>query len=131
MATGVRSADRYPHRPEAKRQYGIASICSGYALSDDGLSDDGLWRDHTWGILRGGGILETTLKRKKYFGLDQPREMSEVCRNGEGPAQAVMARAAPQVRPCEICLAPRWKGSSPCPRKSQQQKPRAPVAAPR
>jgi hypothetical protein len=47
-----------------RKQYGIAAIGSSYALSDDGL-----WRDHTWGILHDGGILETTMPRKRYFGL--------------------------------------------------------------
>jgi hypothetical protein len=56
-----------------RKQYGIASICSGYALSDDGL-----WREHTWGILRDGGILETTIAREKYFGLYHPGKMSDL-----------------------------------------------------
>jgi hypothetical protein len=56
-----------------KKQYGIGGICSGY-----GLSDDGLWREHTWGILRDGGILETTVVREKYFGLVQVGEMADL-----------------------------------------------------
>jgi hypothetical protein len=56
-----------------RKQYGIGGICSGY-----GLSDDGLWRAHTWGILPDGGLLETTEKREKYFGLVQVGEMADM-----------------------------------------------------
>jgi hypothetical protein len=45
------------------RKYGIVAIGSGYALSSDDLS----W-EHSWGIRR-EGILESTKKRLKYFGL--------------------------------------------------------------
>ena len=46
-----------------RKEFGIVSIATGYALSDDGL-----WRQHTWGVLR-DGVLETTEERLKYFGL--------------------------------------------------------------
>jgi hypothetical protein len=46
-----------------KKIFGIISIATGYALSDDGL-----WRQHSWGILR-EGVLETTKVRVKYFGI--------------------------------------------------------------
>ena len=46
-----------------KKKFGIVGIATGYALSDDGL-----WRQHSWGILR-DGVLETTEKRLKYFGV--------------------------------------------------------------
>jgi hypothetical protein len=55
-----------------RKRYGIGGICGGY-----GLSDDGLWRDHTWGILRDGGLLETTEARVRYFGLVQVGEMAD------------------------------------------------------
>jgi hypothetical protein len=42
---------------------GLVGIGTGYALSDDGL-----WRQHSWGIRR-NGILETTKRRVKYFGI--------------------------------------------------------------
>jgi hypothetical protein len=45
------------------RKHGVVAIGSGYALSSDDL-----WWEHSWGILR-EGILETTTKRLKYFGL--------------------------------------------------------------
>lgn len=45
------------------RKYGVVAIGSGYALSSDDL-----WWEHSWGIRR-EGILETTKKRLKYFGL--------------------------------------------------------------
>lgn len=41
----------------------IASIATGYALSEDGL-----WRQHSWGILQ-EGLLETTKERRRYFGI--------------------------------------------------------------
>lgn len=41
----------------------ITSIGTGWALSDDGL-----WRQHSWAH-RGDEIVETTVKREKYFGL--------------------------------------------------------------
>jgi hypothetical protein len=56
-----------------KKQYGIAAICSGY-----GLLDDGLWADHSWGILPDGGILETTFRREKYFGLMHEAGMADI-----------------------------------------------------
>ena len=45
------------------RKFGIVGIATGYALSKDGL-----WQQHSWGILR-EGILETTERRVKYFGI--------------------------------------------------------------
>jgi hypothetical protein len=39
------------------------TICTGYALSDDGL-----WRCHSW-VLEAGRILETTTGREAYFGF--------------------------------------------------------------
>lgn len=38
-------------------------ICTGWALSEDQL-----WRQHSW-ALSNGRILETTEKRKKYYGV--------------------------------------------------------------
>lgn len=45
------------------KKTGLIGIGTGYALSDDDL-----WRQHSWGIQK-GGILETTQKRAKYFGI--------------------------------------------------------------
>jgi hypothetical protein len=42
---------------------GLVGVGTGYALSGDGL-----WRQHSWGIRR-DGILETTTRREKYFGV--------------------------------------------------------------
>lgn len=39
-------------------------ITTGYALSADGI-----WRQHTWGRYMGTITIETTEKRKKYFGV--------------------------------------------------------------
>jgi hypothetical protein len=38
-------------------------ICTGYALSDDGV-----WRSHTWCVVDKTKIIETTIKRIKYYG---------------------------------------------------------------
>ena len=45
----------------------IDAIVTGWALSDDCL-----WRQHSWGIVsgpKGDRIVETTGKRKKYYGV--------------------------------------------------------------
>ena len=39
-------------------------IATGWALSDDGL-----WRQHSWCIDSKDNIVETTKRRKKYFGV--------------------------------------------------------------
>jgi hypothetical protein len=41
----------------------LVAVATGYSLSGDGL-----WRQHSWGVLQ-DGILETTVRRKKYFGI--------------------------------------------------------------
>ncbi len=65
---------------ESKMTYGAAGQCHAnvarlFMLEDDikiatgyALSDDGLWRQHSWGI-KDETILETTVKREKYFGI--------------------------------------------------------------
>ncbi len=45
------------------RKFGVVGIATGYALSRDGL-----WRQHSWGVVR-DGLLETTVRRTKYFGI--------------------------------------------------------------
>jgi hypothetical protein len=45
------------------RKSNVIGIATGYALSRDGL-----WRQHSWVVLR-DGLLETTVKRTKYFGI--------------------------------------------------------------
>ena len=42
---------------------GLIGVATGYALSEDGL-----WRQHSWGVMQ-DGVLETTEKRQKYFGI--------------------------------------------------------------
>jgi hypothetical protein len=42
----------------------ISAIGTGYALSDDGL-----WRQHSWGVKSDGTLVETTIGRVQYFGL--------------------------------------------------------------
>jgi hypothetical protein len=70
-----------------RKQYGIAAICSGY-----GLLDDGLWADHSWGILPDGGILETTFRREKYFGLMHEGGMADIFADIElGPRKSATA----------------------------------------
>jgi hypothetical protein len=38
-------------------------LATGY-----GLSDDGIWRSHSW-VIDNDTIIETTIKREKYYGL--------------------------------------------------------------
>jgi hypothetical protein len=45
------------------KSHGLSCIGTGYALSEDGL-----WRQHSWGI-REDAIVETTVRRLKYFGI--------------------------------------------------------------
>lgn len=51
------------------RRVGMICACTGYALSDDGL-----WYQHSWGLVE-HGILETTERRKVYFGLTYPPDI--------------------------------------------------------
>lgn len=44
----------------------LAAICTGYALDTDGT----VWRQHWWGISNGERIVETTVPRSRYFGID-------------------------------------------------------------
>lgn len=46
-------------------------ICTGYILND------GLWRQHSWVINSKNQIIETTVKREKYFGYVMTKEESE------------------------------------------------------
>ena len=48
---------------ERKKGSRLIGVGTGYALSDDGL-----WRGHSWGLTK-KGIIETTVRRVKYFGL--------------------------------------------------------------
>ena len=47
-------------------------IGTGYALSDDGA-----WRQHSWVFKRDGGIIETTVPRVAYFGVQLNQGASE------------------------------------------------------
>lgn len=47
-----------------KKQHGIIAVGSGYALSEDGL-----WCLHSWGLDDRGYVIETTVKRTRYFGI--------------------------------------------------------------
>jgi hypothetical protein len=48
----------------SEKRYGIIAVGSGFALSEDGL-----WRPHSWGLDDRGYVIETTVKRTKYFGI--------------------------------------------------------------
>jgi hypothetical protein len=60
------------HENAARMWYasrGNVKIATGWALSGDGL-----WRQHSWGV-ENGNIIETTVKRLKYYGaILTPRE---------------------------------------------------------
>ena len=42
---------------------GIGSVVNGFALSKDGL-----WRNHSWLLKPDGSLIETTTRRKAYYG---------------------------------------------------------------
>ncbi|MEU7909030.1 hypothetical protein [Actinoplanes sp. NPDC049118] len=42
----------------------LASIGTGYALSEDQL-----WRQHSWGVDTDGALVETTEERRAYVGI--------------------------------------------------------------
>lgn len=53
-----------------------ATICTGYALSEDGM-----WRQHTWLVYSqktGGRVIETTAKRVAYYGVELTEEEAQV-----------------------------------------------------
>ena len=50
-------------------QEGFGEVVNGYALSVDGL-----WRPHSWVATQDGGLLETTVQRKAYFGAILTRQ---------------------------------------------------------
>jgi hypothetical protein len=64
---------------------GAVRIASGYALSEDGL-----WRPHSWGVdAADGRVLETTVRRVRYFGfvLDDGDESVEFFGGNTHPSQ--------------------------------------------
>lgn len=56
----------------ADKRHELVGIGVGYSLSSDGL-----WRQHSWGLRR-TGILETTVRRVKYFGVVLQREDADL-----------------------------------------------------
>lgn len=42
-----------------------------------GLSDDGLWRQHSWLVTSDGKIVETTVLRLMYYGVELTEEESQ------------------------------------------------------
>ena len=46
------------------------------------LSDDGCWRVHSWVLTTRGRIVETTVPRKVYWGLDARQVGSQLLREG-------------------------------------------------
>ncbi|MEP7137207.1 MAG: hypothetical protein ABI904_19950 [Chloroflexota bacterium] len=47
-------------------------LVTGFALSEDGV-----WRRHSWIRTKSTTIIETTIKRKKYYGITLNKELSE------------------------------------------------------
>jgi hypothetical protein len=50
----------------------IYCLVTGFALSDDGV-----WRRHSWVKTNDGKLIETTIRREKYFGLTLKTELAE------------------------------------------------------
>jgi hypothetical protein len=48
---------------------GLGEVVNGYALSQDGM-----WRNHSWLLQSNGRLIETTVRRKAYFGVVLSRE---------------------------------------------------------
>lgn len=56
---------------------GKLELVTGYALSID-EDELGVWRPHTWLVsIESGKVIETTVKRKTYFGFRMNKEESE------------------------------------------------------
>lgn len=60
-----RQSDCHGNAVRLWRKGKVVAIGSGY-----GLSRDGLWRQHSWARAEDGAILETTVRRTRYFGLE-------------------------------------------------------------
>lgn len=54
------------------RQGDAVAIGTGYALSDDGL-----WRSHSWALSPEGELVETTMEREAYFGVELSGDEAE------------------------------------------------------
>jgi hypothetical protein len=89
---------------------GRIAIVTGYALSG------GLWRQHSWG-LEGGTVIETTVRRTSYYGLElglpdalrfacgnPPHDLEEVHRTGEEGAMAAHVVSRLTGHPYETVL---------------------------
>jgi hypothetical protein len=59
----MRSSNCHQNTSELYHDKRIDAIATGWVLNDDCV-----WRQHTWG-LKDDHIIETTEKRKKYFGV--------------------------------------------------------------
>lgn len=51
---------------------GAYLLVTGFALSEDNI-----WRRHSWVKTKDGKLIETTVKRKKYFGITLKKELAE------------------------------------------------------
>lgn len=68
----------------------VASIGTGYALSEDGL-----WRQHSWGLTAVGELVETTAERRAYVGVALPTRapsMQFAGSNAQGHLMTVLRR---------------------------------------
>lgn len=74
----------------------IASIGTGYALSDDGL-----WRQHSWGLEADGVVVETTFERRSYVGIVLPARapsMQFAGSNASDHLRAVLKQRGPRAK---------------------------------
>jgi hypothetical protein len=62
-ACHTNSAIQYLHFLNCQTGYESCEIATGYALSNDGM-----WRRHSW-LWADGNVIETTVRRKLYFGM--------------------------------------------------------------
>ena len=56
-----------------QRNASVLAMCTGYALDPGGS----VWRQHWWGLTSEARILETTIARSRYFGVDFTGESAD------------------------------------------------------
>jgi hypothetical protein len=56
-----------------QRNATVLAMCTGYALDTDGT----VWRQHWWGLTTEPRIIETTVPRSRYFGIDFTGEVAD------------------------------------------------------
>jgi hypothetical protein len=79
----------------------FASICTGYALSEDEL-----WRSHSWGLDADGTIVETTFDRVTYVGavLAGAAGLRFALNQDQAGVEQLIARGGPRAEELKATL---------------------------